>query len=115
MEETLDALCQAPGIQGAMVVGKDGLMIAASGDVGGEPDLLGATAAELFSLAESAGVERLGRGTVGTLTLEMPGGPMFVRALDEVTFLLVLAEDRLTLGMARYELRRAAEKLREQS
>ena len=115
MEETLDALCRVSGIQGAMVVGRDGLVVASSGDLGGDPDLLGATTAEFFTLADSAGTERLGRGSLQLVTLEMPGGPLFLCALDELTFLVVLMAEKLSLGLARYEVRRAAGRLREQS
>lgn len=114
MEETLDALSQAPGIQGAMIVGKDGLVIAQSGNLGPDADLMGATTAELFTNAESALSERMSRGALGTLTLEADGGAVFLRNLDDVTFLLVLGGERLNLGLVRYEIRRAAERLREQ-
>lgn len=113
MEETLDALSQAPGIQGAMIVGKDGLVIAQSGNLGAESDLMGATTAELFSNAESALGERLSRGALSTVTLEAGSGSVFLRNLDDVTFLLVLGEERMNLGLVRYEIRRAAERLRE--
>lgn len=113
MERTLDALCAAPGIQGAMIVGKDGLMIAQSGDLGAEPDVLGATMAELFTNGDATMGERLSRGSLGSVTLESSSGLLFLRNLDEVTFLLVLTEGKMNLGLARYEIKRAAERLRE--
>lgn len=113
MDEILDALTQTPGIQGAVIVGRDGLVIASAGKTGEDADLVGATGAEMFTNAESASADRLGRGAVGSLTMEAAGGCLLARPIDEVTVLLVLTEEKINLGLVRFETRRAAEKLRD--
>lgn len=113
MEEVLEALAEVPGVQGCLVVGRDGLVIAGAGETGEDPDLAGVTAADLFGGAETALTERLTRGGVDTLSLEAGEGSLLLRPIDAQTFLLVLAEASPNLGLVRYESRRAVDKLRE--
>ncbi|MEW6283140.1 MAG: roadblock/LC7 domain-containing protein [Candidatus Eremiobacterota bacterium] len=114
MEDILEGLNQTPGVQGSLIVGKDGLVIASSGDMAQDPDFLGATTAEIFSAAESGVMERFERGELELLSLEATGGHLFFKNINEVTYLLVLTREDVNLGLIRFDIRRAAQQLQEQ-
>lgn len=114
MDEILKELNTTPGIQGSLIVGKDGLVIASSGDAEPDPDFLGAETAELFQNAEAGMTEKFERGALGLMSLEAENGSIFLRSINEVTYLMVLARSDATVGQVRFGIGRASRKLKEQ-
>lgn len=114
MEDILEVLNQTPGVQGSLIVGKDGLVIASAGSTEQDPDFLGATTAEIYSSVESGMNERFERGELDMLCMEANGGNLFFKNINEVTYLLVLTSQDINLGLVRYDIRRASQALQEQ-
>lgn len=113
MDEVLEELNETPGVQGSLIIGKDGLVIANAGDTEPDPDFLGAETAELFQNAEARMGDKFERGTLGMLSLEADNGHMFLKGINEVTYLLVLTQHEINLGLVRHDIKRASARLLE--
>lgn len=114
MDEVLESLNQIPGVEASLIVGKDGLLIASLGDARPDPDFLGAETAEMLQNAEAGMRDKFERGELGMLSLEADNGHLFLRSINEVTYLLVLTGTEVSLGMIRYGLQQAGQALKEQ-
>ncbi|MEB3329597.1 MAG: roadblock/LC7 domain-containing protein [Candidatus Sericytochromatia bacterium] len=81
LQAVLGAVAAVPGVGGALIVGHDGLLIAARLPGGVDAESLGAQACALFTGAdEQAG--RLGRGGLRRMLLETANGAMLLTAAD---------------------------------
>ena len=114
MDEVLEELNLTPGVQGSLIVGKDGLVITSSGNAEPDPDFLGAETAEIFQNVEAGMSEKFERGMVNLISLEGQSGSIFLKSINEVTYLMVLAEDSAGVGMVRHSIEMASGKLKEQ-
>lgn len=114
MEEILEALNRTPGVLGSLVVGRDGLVIAAAGSAEPDPDRLGATTAEYFNTIEAGLTADLKGGNLDLVTLEASDRLLLLKGINDVTFLVVTAEASANLGLVRYETRAASRDLQEQ-
>lgn len=113
MEEILENLAQVTGILGALIVGRDGLVIAYSGDIKADPDFLGATVSDFFTTAENIMEEKFSLGTLGRITIEADQGVYFLQNINNETFLVVIADKKMNHGLIRLEMKSASESLRE--
>lgn len=112
MDAILQALGAIPGVEACMVVSRDGLVIEQSGRMGDvDPDLLAATASEVFTVAETAG-DRLGRGAVEQVLVDLATGKVLVSNVNSEVILLVTSKKKGNLGLLRWEALASAEKLR---
>ena len=99
METYLRRLMEIEGVSGALIVGKDGLVIASTLDRDHE-ELLGAMAAACFD-ASARYIEQVGMGAVRFALFETPGG--MVQIADGGEMLLV-AQSSLQAGMGRIRM-----------
>jgi hypothetical protein len=114
MKDILETLNQTTGIQGCLVVGRDGLVIDNAGDISNlDMHELGATSTELFSAAESLIGERLEQGVVDLMHVESHKGKVVMVGINEQSVLVVMTRSKVNLGLVRWEVRSAAEKLKE--
>lgn len=114
MDEVLETLNNIPGVEASLIVGKDGLLITALGETHPDPDFLGAETAELLQSAESGMRDKFEKGELSMVTLEADNGYIFLRSINEVTYLMVLTGHDVSLGMVRYGLTNASQSLKEQ-
>lgn len=114
MEDILESLNQLPGVQASMIVDRDGLVILSSGRAQPDPDFVGATAAEYFVSLDTGMAEKLSMGQLDTASLEGTQGNLFLKGINEATCLVVLTRSKVNLGLVRYEIKHASERLREQ-
>ncbi len=110
----LEELNTQPGVQATVCVGKDGLLITALGDAQPDPDFLGAETAELLQSAELTMRDKLDRGELKTVSFEAENGYVFLRSINEVTYLMLLTGEDISLGMIRYSLEKAGRNLKDQ-
>ncbi len=113
MEEILENLTQVNGIQGTLIVGKDGLVIAYSGDIKTDPDFLGATIADFFTTAENITEEKFAMGSLDKLSFETNSSKFFLNNINNDTFLVIITEEQVNIGLIRLEMKAAAESLKE--
>lgn len=88
----------------ALVLSRDGLVVAKSRDMSTEQaDLLSALAAGVHSLARGTG-QQVGGGQVRQTIIEMETAFLFVMAAGRGTCLAVLAQSGANLGVMAYEM-----------
>ena len=101
METYLRRLMEIEGVSGALIVGKDGLVIASTLDRDHE-ELLGAMAAACFD-ASARYIEQVGMGAVRFALFETPGG--FVQLADGGEILVVAQSSvHASVGRIRMEI-----------
>jgi predicted regulator of Ras-like GTPase activity (Roadblock/LC7/MglB family) len=114
MEDVLEKINQTPGVEASLIVGKDGLLITSLGDALPDPDFLGAETAELLQSAEAGMHDKFEKGELGMMSLEAKNGNIFLKSINEVTYLMVLTDTDVSLGMIRYAINGASQELKEQ-
>ena len=95
---------QVPNVGQALVLSRDGLVVAKSQNMSREQgEHLSALAAGVQSLARGAGLQ-VGGGEVRQTIIEMDSAFMFVMAAGQGTCLAVLASADANLGVMAYEM-----------
>lgn len=95
---------QVANVRQALVLSRDGLVVATSRNIGREEgDRLSALAAGLHSLARGAG-QQVGGGEVRQTIIEMDSAFLFVMAAGQGTCLAVLASADVNLSVMAYEM-----------
>jgi predicted regulator of Ras-like GTPase activity (Roadblock/LC7/MglB family) len=95
---------QVANVRQALVLSRDGLVVAKSRDIGREEgDRLSALAAGMQSLARGAG-QQVGGGEVRQTIIEMESAFMFVMAAGQGTCLAVIASADVNLSVMAYEM-----------
>ncbi|MFI5273136.1 MAG: roadblock/LC7 domain-containing protein [Ktedonobacterales bacterium] len=111
METILQRLLELEGVTGAMLVGKDGLVVASTME-GEDEEFLAAMAAACYD-ASLRYIEQLGMGEVWHMMYEMPGG--IVQVTDSGELLIVVrSSNHANIGRVRAECRQARLRLAEQ-
>ncbi len=95
---------RAVGIDRAVLLSADGLLLARSGGMPiADAELLAATASALTGLARSAG-RQFDRGSVHQTAVEMDGGYLLVATAGAGSSLAVLTDAAADIGMIVYEM-----------
>jgi len=109
MYEILSELNKTTGITGSMVVGTDGIVIAADLDAAFEGETVGALAASITAnIAKS--LERLNTSPLAQVTIEAENGKLFF-ADAGLGILVVTTEKSVNIGLIRLEIKNAIGKL----
>lgn len=99
-----DFMRGTPGVQHALVVSGDGLLLAASDQVSDMlGDQLSAATSGLVSLAKGA-AQLLNLSPVNQTIVEMSGGYLFMTAISQGSTLAVVADRQCDMGMVGYEM-----------
>jgi predicted regulator of Ras-like GTPase activity (Roadblock/LC7/MglB family) len=99
-----DFMRGTPGVQHALVVSGDGLLLAASDQVSEMlGDQLSAATSGLVSLARGA-AQLLDLSPVNQTIVEMSGGYLFMTAISHGSTLAVVAGRQCDMGMVGYEM-----------
>jgi hypothetical protein len=111
LETILRRLLAIEGVIGAVLTGKDGLVVASTLE-GEEEELLGAMGAAAFDAAGRY-IEQLGGGEIRHATFETPGGIILVTEGGEM-LIIVRCAVQANLGRVRMEAGAASLRLSEQ-
>jgi predicted regulator of Ras-like GTPase activity (Roadblock/LC7/MglB family) len=105
IRELVRAIAQRDGVEAAVVLGRDGLLI--EGETSGDLDRehLAALAPAMVVAAEAVGVAA-GRGGLVTAVLEYEQGMTLVSALSNDAVLLVVVHPSANIGSLLFDLRR---------
>jgi predicted regulator of Ras-like GTPase activity (Roadblock/LC7/MglB family) len=110
IRDLVGTLRQRDGVEAAIVLGRDGLLI----DGQSAPDLdaegLAAYVPPIVTAAEELGLASL-RGTLATAVFEYPGGLIIVSVLSNDAILAVLVRADANVGQLLFELRRNREQM----
>lgn len=100
----LDELCETRGIDHAVAVSGDGLVMASSSQlVTDHADHAAAITSGLSSLTNGA-CRLMNAGEVESTIVDMTGGVMIIMAINERSILTVLADKNAELGQVIYEM-----------
>jgi predicted regulator of Ras-like GTPase activity (Roadblock/LC7/MglB family) len=98
LQALLGAVAAAPGVGGALLVGHDGLLIAARLPGGVDAETLGAQACATFTGVDGQ-AGRLGQGALRRMLLETASGAMLLTAAD-MGILVVVSRDGQQMDLA---------------
>lgn len=100
----LDELCEVQGIDHAVAVSGDGLVMASSSKLPRDhADQAAAITSGLSSLTNGA-CRLMNAGEVESTVVDMTDGVMIIMTIDERSILTVLAEKQAELGQVVYEM-----------
>ena len=108
IRDLVAALRQREGVDAAIVLGRDGLMIDSQSIPGMNAEDLAARIPPVLGPSDDLGVAA-NRGQLVTAVLEMKEGLAIVSVLSADAVLLVLVHPSATIGQLLYELRRNRE------
>lgn len=110
MYDVLDDLNKTTGVTGSMVVGNDGIVIAANLDESFEGEAIGALAASITSNIQKS-LERLESTPLRQVTIEAEEGKLFFTDAG-LGILVVTTEKQVNIGLIRLEIKNAISKLK---
>jgi uncharacterized protein len=105
IRDLVSALRRRDGVDAAIVLGRDGLLIDGNSAAPLDPDGLAAYVPPMALAAVDLGLAAQ-RGDFGLMVLEYSGGMVVVTALSQDAYLLVLLQPSANLAALLYELRR---------
>ncbi|HSG99229.1 MAG TPA: roadblock/LC7 domain-containing protein [candidate division Zixibacteria bacterium] len=109
MYETLSELNKTSGVTGSMIVGEDGIIIAADLDESVEEEAVGALAASISSNIRKS-LDRLNATPLKDVTVEAQYGKLFMTDVG-IGILVVTTEPNVNMGLVRLEMKNAADKI----
>lgn len=109
MYQVLEELNKTSGITGSMLVGDDGIVIAADLDSSFEEDTVGALAASITSNIRKS-MSRLQQTPLSQITIEAESGKLFFSGA-KIGLLVVTAESDVNVGLIRLEIRNALSRI----
>lgn len=113
MYEVLSELNKTSGVTGSMVVGADGIVIAADLDTSFEGETIGALAASITSNIQKS-LSRLDTRPLRQVTIESEDAKLFFTDAG-LGILVVTTEKNVNVGLIRLEIKHAIERLRIES
>lgn len=105
MDEVLSTLVDVAGANGAMVVGRDGLMLSQTGVMGEDVDSIAALASNSLRSPEDLR-EQLSSGGLIQVLLQYERGIVAVEPLSEEYVLVMAMGEKANIGMVRYALKK---------
>jgi len=110
MYEVLSELNKTSGVTGSMVVGSDGIVIAADLDASFEDDTVGALAASITSNIPKS-LDRLDTRPLRQVTIEADQAKLFFSDAG-LGILVVTTERDVNVGLIRLEIKHAIDRLK---
>jgi predicted regulator of Ras-like GTPase activity (Roadblock/LC7/MglB family) len=109
MYEVLEELNKTSGVTGSMVVGKDGILIAADLEASYEGETVGALAASITSNIGKS-LDRLDSSPLKQVTIEADSAKLFFTDAG-MGILVVVTQKEVNIGLIRLEIKHAVNKL----
>ncbi len=110
MYDVLDDLNKTTGVTGSMVVGNDGIVIAANLDESFEGEAIGALAASITTNIQKS-LDRLKSTPLKQVTIEAEQGKLFFTDAG-LGILVVTTERQVNIGLIRLEIKNAISKIK---
>ena len=110
MYKILEELNKTTGINGSMIVGQDGIVIAADLNSQLQDETVGALAASILDTVKKSMV-RLSNEDLRQITVEASEGKLFLSDVG-LGILAVTTDPRVNVGMVRLEIKNAAERIK---
>ena len=111
MRDILKRINRISGIRGTMIIGGDGLVVAADMADDGDPNVLAALASTVVTTLKSS-LSRMEEGEISRFLLNGSQGSMALFVVGD-TILLTLVRKDANMGMVLVELKEASQELSE--
>ena len=108
IRDLVGAIRQREGVEAAVILGRDGLLIDGQSVPNLDAEHVAAHVPSMINAADEFGTAA-GRGTLITAILEQPGGLAIISVLSAEAVLLVLVQPSANIGQLLFELRRNRE------
>ncbi len=108
IRDLVAAIRQREGVEAAIVLGRDGLLIDSQAVPGLDPDDIAARIPPIFLSADDLGAAAQ-RGELLTAVLEHRGGLAIISSMSAEAILFVLVSPQANVGQLLFELRRNRE------
>jgi predicted regulator of Ras-like GTPase activity (Roadblock/LC7/MglB family) len=105
IRDLVAAIRQREGVDAAIVLGRDGLLIDSQAISGLSAEDVAAHVPSIVSAADDFGLAA-GRGELTTAILELPRGFAIISVISQDAVLLVLVQPDINIGQLLFELRR---------
>ena len=112
MYQILEELNKTSGITGSMVVGNDGIVIAADLNTQIEEETIGALAASITTNIQKS-LDKMDATPLKQITIEADNAKLFFFDAT-IGILVVIAEPEVNIGLVRLEIKNAISKLNNQ-
>lgn len=109
MYHVLESLNKTTGITGSMLVGNDGIVIAADLTEQIDSETIGALAASITANVQKS-LDRLQQTPLRQITIEAQKGKLFLTDVGRGV-LVVTTEPQVNIGLVRLEIKEAAQKI----
>jgi predicted regulator of Ras-like GTPase activity (Roadblock/LC7/MglB family) len=110
MYQILEELNKTTGVNGSMIVGQDGIVIAADLNTSLQDEAVGALAASIVDTVKKS-MERLSNEDLKQITVEASKGKLFLTNVG-IGILAVTTDPQVNVGLVRLEIKNAAEKIK---
>jgi hypothetical protein len=110
MYQILEELNKTSGITGSLLVGSDGIIIAADLDTRFEDETVGALAASIVSTVDKS-LAKLQSVPVKQITVEAEKGKLFLADVG-IGVLVVTTEPDVNMGLIRLEIKNARQRIK---
>ena len=110
MYQVLNELNKTAGVTGSMVVGRDGIVIAADLESSLEGETVGALAASITTNIQKS-LDRLNASPLAQVTIEADNAKLFFTEAD-IGILVVTTEREVNIGLIRLEIKHAVGRLK---
>jgi predicted regulator of Ras-like GTPase activity (Roadblock/LC7/MglB family) len=110
MYQILEELNKTAGINGSMIVGQDGIVIAADLNTNLQDETVGALAASIVDTVKKS-MERISNENLKQITVEASKGKLFLTDVG-IGILAVTTDPQVNVGLVRLEIKNAAEKIK---
>ena len=106
MQEILNQINKVRGVRGSLVIGQDGIVVAAELGIDVSDDTVAAVASQILRSLSSA-LERIKIGSFNRFIVSGENGKIAIVNAGERALLLVLLDKDVNLGLASVEIRDA--------
>jgi predicted regulator of Ras-like GTPase activity (Roadblock/LC7/MglB family) len=110
MYEILEEINKTSGVNGSMIVGQDGIVIAADLNTQLQNEAVGAVAASIVSTVQKS-MSRLSSDAPKQVIVEASNGKLFLTDVG-IGILAVTTDPQVNVGLVKLEIKNAAEKVR---
>lgn len=110
MYKILEELNKTSGVNGSMIVGQDGIVIAADMQTQLQDEEVGAMAASIVSTVQKS-ISRLSPNALKQIIVEASGEKLFLTDVG-IGILAVTTDPQVNVGLIKLEIKNATEKLR---
>lgn len=112
MEKVLEDIAGLKGVQGSLLIGKDGLLILSLGDFQNDVELISACVSEVYASADSMTNERFDTGHPLEMTISANNQNTFIFDVNEDTILVIISDDTVNKGFVMIQGRESAKELK---